>query len=168
MGRGMGEVTGGSEGFRKLKEVLVSRRSSLDACDWSPEDNGCREVEGSRGSDQAIVRAPGLFYFCSSWADPLCGPSPGVFWKFLEVIYFGESLNSAPGPGSSVRVPGCGLAARGLSDLGCGAQGVVSESPDETVVSGAARVAMFEWTATSQLAPSSGHTASVSRHRRPA
>ena len=131
----------------------------MDACDWSPEDNGCREVEGSRGSDQAIVRAPGLFYFCSSWADPLCGPSPGVFWKFLEVIYFGESLNSAPGPGSSVRVPGCGLAARGLSDLGCGAQGVVSESPDETVVSGAARVAMFEWTATSQLAPSSGHTA---------
>ena len=105
--------------FRKLKEVLVSRRSSLDACDWSPEDNGCREVEGSR--------APGLFYFCSSWADPLCGPSPGVFWKFLEVIYFGESLNSAPGPGSSVRVPGCGLAARGLSDLDCGAQGLVHQ-----------------------------------------
>jgi hypothetical protein len=29
-------------------------------------------------------------------------------------------------------------------------------------------VAMFEWTATSQLAPSSWRAASVQRHRRPA
>ncbi len=34
VGRGMGEETSENEGFRKLNEVLESRRSSLCVCEW--------------------------------------------------------------------------------------------------------------------------------------